>query len=196
MNLGKQGSRGFEVTYSVRAPSAKLEANYSFYAPTFADNLGAYTVPGHPDQFMGAPAHRVHARGTVWVWDRIGISPSVLVLGPHFTRGPDDPASTPGNTPNRHRDPDAGAGEPVHLQRQPGGTPGLSLGLGIYNIFGAKYQYVHISTSATPSPTTRRRSRASTARSCCASRTSTSSLIGPRAACGSPGRAARSCPRP
>ena len=29
------------------------------------------------------------------------------------------------------------------------GTPGLSLGLGIYNIFGAKYQYVHISTSAT-----------------------------------------------
>ena len=28
------------------------------------------------------------------------------------------------------------------------GTPGLSLGLGVYNIFGAKYQYVHISTSA------------------------------------------------
>jgi outer membrane receptor protein involved in Fe transport len=148
INLGKQGSRGFEVTYSVRAPSAKLEANYSFYAPTFADNLAAYTVPGHPDQFMGAPAHRVHARGTVWVWERIGISPSVLVLGPHFTRGPDDPASTPTNPIRTATEIPTQALANLYVFKDNLGTPGLSLGLGVYNIFGAKYEYVHISTSA------------------------------------------------
>ncbi len=145
LNLGKQGSRGFEVTYSVRAPSAKLEANYSFYAPTFADNLGAYVVAGHPDQFMGAPAHRVHARGTVWAWNRIGISPSVLILGPRYMRGPDDPntgASTATQIPTQ-------ALANLYIFRDNIGTPGLSLGLGIYNIFGTNYQYVHISTSGT-----------------------------------------------
>ena len=147
INLGKQGSRGFEVTYSVRAPSAKLEANYSFYAPTFADNLAAYTVPGHPDQFMGAPAHRVHARGTVWVWERIGISPSVLILGPHFTRGPDDPASTPGNIIRTATEIPTQALANLYIFKDNLGTPGLSLGLGLYNIFGARYEYVHISTS-------------------------------------------------
>ncbi len=144
-NLGKQGSRGFEVTYSVRAPSAKLEANYSFYAPTFAEDLGAYVVPGHPDQFMGAPAHRVYARGTVWTWNRIGISPSLLILGPHFRRGPDDPttgAITATEIPTQ-------ALANLYVFKENLGTPGLSLGLGLYNIFGAKYEYVHISTSAT-----------------------------------------------
>jgi outer membrane receptor protein involved in Fe transport len=148
-NLGKQGSRGFEVTYSVRAPSAKLEANYSFYAPTFAEDLGAYAVAGHPDQFMGAPAHRVHARGTVWVWDRLGISPSLLILGPHFTRGPDGPPDANGNpTPTATDIPTMALANLFVFKDNLAGTPGLSLGLGVYNIFGAKYQYVHISTSA------------------------------------------------
>jgi outer membrane receptor protein involved in Fe transport len=148
-NLGKQGSRGFEVTYSVRAPSAKLEANYSFYAPTFADDLGAYAVAGHPDQFMGAPAHRVHARGTVWVWDRLGISPSLLVLGPHFTRGPDGPPDANGNpTLTATQIPTMALANLFVFKDNLAGTPGLSLGLGVYNIFGANYQYVHISTSA------------------------------------------------
>jgi len=148
-NLGKQGSRGFEVTYSVRAPSAKLEANYSFYAPTFADDLGAYTVAGHPDQFMGAPAHRVYARGTVWVWDRLGISPSVLILGPHFKRGPDGPLDANGNpTPTSTEIPTQALANLFVFKDNLAGTPGLSLGLGVYNIFASKYQYVHISTSA------------------------------------------------
>ncbi len=149
-NLGKQGTRGFEVTYSVRAPSAKLEANYSFYAPTFSEDLGAYTVAGHTDQFMGAPAHRVHARGTVWIWDRLGISPSILILGPHFTRGPDGALDANGNpTPTATEIPTQALANLFVFKDNLAGTPGLSLGLGIYNMFAAKYQYVHISTSAT-----------------------------------------------
>jgi outer membrane receptor protein involved in Fe transport len=148
LNLGKQGSRGFEITYSVRAPSAKLEANYSFYAPTFAENLGAYTVPGHSDQFMGAPAHRVEARGTVWTWNRIGISPSLLILGPHFMRGPDVTDPITGMSTSTAKEIGTQPLANLYVFRDNFGLPGMTVGLGLYNILGAHYQYVHISTSA------------------------------------------------
>jgi outer membrane receptor protein involved in Fe transport len=148
LNLGKQGTAGFEVTYSVRASWAKLQANYSFYAPTVADNLAAYTVPGHPEQFMGAPAQRVYAGGTVWTWNRIGISPSLLILGPRFMRGPDGPPDANGNPTETATEIPAEALANLYIFRENLGTPGLTLGLGLYNIFGTHYQYVHISTSA------------------------------------------------
>ncbi len=149
LNLGKQGTRGFEVTYNARASWARLEANYSFYAPSFAENLAAYTVPGHPDQFMGAPAHRVYAGGTVWTWNRIGISPSLLVLGPRFTRGPDGAPGPNGSVTRTATEIPTQALANLYIFRDNLGMPGLSLGLGLYNIFGTRYQYVHISTSAT-----------------------------------------------
>ena len=162
------------MTYNARASWARLDANYSFYAPTFAENLAAYTVPGHPDQFMGAPAHRVYAGGTVWTWNRIGISPSLLVLGPRYTRGPDSP--TVNGTPTRTAtEIPTQALANLYIFRDNLGMPGLSLGLGLYNIFGTSYQYVHISTSATNFADDQAPCPVSTARSRCASLITTSS---------------------
>jgi outer membrane receptor for ferrienterochelin and colicins len=144
VNLGQQGTRGFEVSYRARARSLRLEANYSFYAPSVSDNLPPYVVPGHSNEFLAAPAQKATLRGTWRPLDMLSISPTVIVFGERFTRGPADangnetaiaiPAQVLANlfvsTDNAF------------------GTPGLNIGLGIYNMFGTNYRFVR--ASATP----------------------------------------------
>ena len=144
INLGQQGTRGFEVSYRLRAQSVRLEANYSFYIPSVSDNLPPYVVPGHSDEFLAAPAHKATLRGTWRPIEALSISPTVIVFGERFTRGPNDangnetaitiPAQVLANlfisTDNAF------------------GTRGLNIGLGIYNMFGTNYRFVR--ASATP----------------------------------------------
>jgi outer membrane receptor protein involved in Fe transport len=138
LNLGRQGTRGLELSYRLRSRLVRLEANYSFYSPSVSDNVPPYTVPGHSEQFLAAPAHRASARATFRPWEWLGISPSVVFLGERFTRG------NPGTT---------GAETAVALPAQllanlfvysdNVGVRGLTIGLGLYNIFGADYHFGH-----------------------------------------------------
>jgi outer membrane receptor protein involved in Fe transport len=137
-NLGKQGTRGIEVSYRLRTAPARLEANYSFYVPTVAENTPTYSVPGHGDQFFAAPAHRASIRANFRPFEGFGISPTLIVLGPRFMRGTGDlpapitavavPAQTLAN---------------LFIYKEDFGVRGLTVGLGIYNIFGTDYHYLH-----------------------------------------------------
>jgi outer membrane receptor for ferrienterochelin and colicins len=137
VNLGKQGTRGFEVAYRLRHPVIKAEANYSFYIPSYADNTATYDVPGNRNQFLGAPAHRGSVRATIRPFDQLGITPSVIVLGPRFTVGPPDAAgvATAEEKP-------ALALANLFIYRDNVGVRGLRVGLGFYNIFGADYRFI------------------------------------------------------
>ena len=148
LNLGKQGTRGFEIAYNWRGTLGKVEANYSFYAPSISENIGSYAVTGHSDQFMAASAHRGSVRGTFWVWNRIGISPTVVILGPRYTLGIPD-ASTMPPTDTVESVP-AQALVNLYLYRENLGMRGLTVGLGLYNMFGAQYRYLSASTRALP----------------------------------------------
>jgi outer membrane receptor protein involved in Fe transport len=139
LNLGKQGTRGVEASYRVRGSAARLEANYSYYAPSAANNIAPYVVPGHSEQFLGAAAHRASIRATFQPWDGFGITPSAVILGPRFARGADAAgAETANQIP-------AQVLANLFVYRDNVATPGLTLGLGIYNIFGSNFQYVHSS---------------------------------------------------
>ncbi|MES1204433.1 MAG: TonB-dependent receptor, partial [Pseudomonadota bacterium] len=91
VNLGKQGTRGFEVAYRLRYPQFRADANYSFYVPSVANDTATYDVPGYNGQFLGAAAHRGSLRATVRPMDLVGITPSVIIIGPHYTVGAPDP---------------------------------------------------------------------------------------------------------
>jgi outer membrane receptor protein involved in Fe transport len=138
LNLGRQGTRGIELSYRLRSRLVRLEANYSFYSPSVSDNLPPYTVPGHSEQFLGAPAHRASVRATYRPWEWLGISPSAVFLGERFTRG--DPGTTGAET---------AVALPAQLlanlfvYSENVGVHGLTIGLGIYNIFGSDYRFVH-----------------------------------------------------
>jgi outer membrane receptor protein involved in Fe transport len=139
-NLGRQGTRGVEISYRMRQQVVSLEANYSFYTVTSADNTPTYNAPGHPDVFTAAPAHRAYFRATFRPVAWLGITPSAVVLGPRYMRGPDVvgsgaesstaiPAQTLAN---------------LYIYSENLGVPGLTVGLGIYNIFGTDYRFVHV----------------------------------------------------
>jgi len=136
LNLGKQGTRGFEVAYRFRHPLVRLDANYSFYVPTISENTPPYDVPGHSDQFLAASAHRGSVRGTVRATEHVGITPSLTVMGPRFTKGPPDAAgsATAVEIPTQ-------ALANLFLYRDDVVFPGLRLGVGIYNIFGTEYHF-------------------------------------------------------
>jgi outer membrane receptor protein involved in Fe transport len=143
-NLGQQGTHGIEVSYRLRLPVVRMEANYSYYRPTHADNTPTYTVPGHPEQFLAAPAHHASVRATFRLWDQVGISPTAIIMGERFTRGVPDatgaetavalPATVLAN---------------LFVYRDNVGVRGLTLGVGFYNIFNADFKYVHASAATT-----------------------------------------------
>lgn len=144
VNLGRQGTRGFEIAYRWRRRTARIEANYSFYAPSVSDNISPYTLAGHGDQFLGAPAHRISAFGTVRTpeWLGLSISPTLILLGPRYMRGAPDAG---GN--------ETSVGIPTQLlanlfvSRDNVWVRGLTVGLGVYNLFGANYSFVHASAA-------------------------------------------------
>jgi len=145
-NLGRQGTRGFEVSYRVRTAAARLEANYSFYRPTVADNTPPYDVAGHPEQFLGAPAHHASVRATFRPLEGFGISPTAIFLGPTFSRGPDvDPTATP--VVRTAVELPAQLLANLFIYHDNVGMKGLTVGVGVYNIFGADFHYVHASTA-------------------------------------------------
>ena len=141
-NLGRQGTHGFELSYRVRGSFARLEANYSYYRPTVADNTPTYSIPGYPNQFLAAPAHHASARATFHPVEGLGISPTAIFLSQTLNRGPDDAAGVP-----------SGVELPARLlanlfiYRDNVGVKGLTVGLGIYNIFGADFRFVHASAT-------------------------------------------------
>jgi hypothetical protein len=140
LNLGRQGSQGIELSYRMRTRLFKLEANYSFYNPSVSDNVPTYTVPGHNDQFLSAPAHHASARATFRPWDWMGISPSAVFFGERYTRGAPDASGA-----------ETAVALPAQLLanlfifKDNLGVRGLTIGLGIYNIFGVDYRFVHAS---------------------------------------------------
>jgi outer membrane receptor protein involved in Fe transport len=142
LNLGRQGTRGFELSYRLRTRVVRLEANYSYYRPSVSENLPPYVVPGHSDQFLGAPAHHASARATFRPWDLFGVSPSAVLIGERYTRGSPDASGA-----------ETAVALPTQLLanlfvfKDNVGVRGLTVGLGIYNIFGVNYRFVHASAS-------------------------------------------------
>jgi outer membrane receptor protein involved in Fe transport len=145
LNLGKQGTRGIEIAYRLRLPVARLDANYSYYVPTLSENIGPYIVAGHSDRFVGAPAHRGALVATVKPWPELGLalSPTLVLLGPRFARGPVNAGiETPVELP-------AQLLANLVLTKDDLGVRGLSASLGVYNIFGANDRFVHASAPTT-----------------------------------------------
>jgi outer membrane receptor protein involved in Fe transport len=138
-NLGREGTRGVEVSYRLRQRPVTLEANYSFYTVRTAENTPTYDVPGHPNVFMAAPAHRAYFRATVRPVDWLAITPSAVVLGPRYKRGPDTAPGVEGATAVP-----AQVLANLYIYMENVAVPGLSVGLGVYNIFGSNYQYLHV----------------------------------------------------
>jgi outer membrane receptor protein involved in Fe transport len=148
LNLGRQGTRGFELAYRLRTSLVRLDVNYSFYRPSVSDNVPPYTVPGHSDQFLGAPNQRATVSATAKPWRLFGISPTLIVIAPQYRRGaPLDPMN-PASPETSVQIPTQVLAN-LFVYRENVGAPGLTVGLGFYNIFGTDYHFIHATGATT-----------------------------------------------
>jgi outer membrane receptor protein involved in Fe transport len=137
LNLGKQGTTGGEVALQVRGKWGRLAANYSLYVPTLRADVDTYDAPGRTDMFLGAPAHRGVLTGTVRPVSWLSLSPTVLLYGPKLALGAE---TAEGELTVEEIPTQVLANFVVRVDDVP--VKGLSVSLGIYNIFGTDYRFV------------------------------------------------------
>lgn len=136
-NLGRQGTTGGEAAFKARWGWGNVNANYSLYVPTLADNVPNYQAPGITGIFLSAPNHRGMLTGAVKPLEWLSISPTVLIFGPRAAIGP----------PNANGD-DTGTLLPTQVmanlvvRAEIPVVKGLSASLGLYNIFGTAFTFV------------------------------------------------------
>ena len=114
-NLGRQGSRASRSRTACARDVARLEANYSFYKPTAADNTPPVHRSGSPGAVPGGTSPpRLGCAPRSGRGRGLESAPAPIILGQRYTRGPPD--STGAETATAI--PATVLGEPVHLSRQ------------------------------------------------------------------------------
>jgi outer membrane receptor protein involved in Fe transport len=138
-NISHQGSRGVELEYAIRGGWGRMKASYAFYLPYVADptQYPAYAVEGHPEANLAAPTHRGVLVGTIRPLRWLSISPTVIATGPRYGLGPADANGAPQVLTLPFL-----VMANLFIRVEDVGLKGLSIGLGIYNLFDQRYAYV------------------------------------------------------
>jgi len=77
-NFGRTGTRGVETELRWANPFTDLSASWSFATPAGLNQVASYAVPGDPSRLLGMPAHKVVARASFHLSDRVTFTPSVI----------------------------------------------------------------------------------------------------------------------
>jgi len=135
-NLGRLGSRGFELEYHLRGTWGRGAVSYSFYTPAGLNDVQSYLVPGHPEAFGGMPTHKLAFNGHFKVLPWLSIDPTAVLLGERYAvEAPDEvtgvsavdvlPTQLLAN---------------IFVRAENVGVRGLELGAGVYNILGTDFR--------------------------------------------------------
>ena len=136
-NFGSLGSRGVEVEGKLQGDLGHLTARYSFYAAR-EGSLSYFVVRGEDDLTLGFPAHKVTLTGTVYASDAWSVTPSVIWTSARYANvGYDDEAEL---AELARLDPEAVTN--LHVRYQGLQDHGVTIGLGIFDLFAANHQFV------------------------------------------------------
>lgn len=134
-NLGRLGSRGFEVDYHVRGRWGRAQLSYSFYTPSGENDVEDYLVPGHSEAFTGMPTHKAALTGSVKVLEWLSVNPTAVLVGKRYAvQAPDDAGDSAVET------------LPTQLllnlfvRAENVGTQGLEIGGGVFNALGTDFR--------------------------------------------------------
>ena len=135
-NLGRLGSRGFELEYHVRGTWGRGAVSYSFYTPAGQNDVQSYLVPGHPEAFGGMPTHKLAFSGHFKALPWLSIDPTAVLLGERYAvQAPDEVTgvSAVDVLPTQLL-----ANIFVRAENIP--VRGLEIGAGVYNILGTDFR--------------------------------------------------------
>ena len=130
-SYSRSGTRGAEVSCQFKKDHTSLRASYSYYAAN--DNqVGTYTVPQDSLSMMALARNKVAATATVDFADNWSLSPTAIFLADR-------------NGENTNGDivkyDDVFLAN-LYLLRKDVLVKGISLGVGVYNMFNTSYSYI------------------------------------------------------
>jgi outer membrane receptor protein involved in Fe transport len=135
-NLGRLGSRGFELEYHLHQSWGRIGLSYSFYTPAGVNDVASYQVPGHSEAFAGMPTNKLAFTGHFKVLPWLSIDPTAVLLGDRYAvEAPDD---VTGVAPVEVLPTQLLAN--LFLRAENVGVRGLEIGAGVYNILGADFR--------------------------------------------------------
>lgn len=136
VNQPEVGTRGFEIEYRNKYAIGYANLTYSFYVVS-ENKVPQYAVPGDRDQLLAFPQHKVTLNGNLKVNERFSLNPSFIWTSERY--GYDfDPASSGKSL--QEFDPELIAN--LYLLYRDAFTPGLDVGFGVFDIFGANHAFV------------------------------------------------------
>ncbi len=137
-NYPRTGSTGFEVEYSVKDFWGFVNVNYSF--ARISDNqVPEYAVQGRDDILLGFAQHKATVNAGFRLFnDNLSLNPSGIFLSERFGY-----AGTDANGNATYRRYDAKVLLNAFVQwREAFSVQGLELGVGMYDILGANYDFI------------------------------------------------------
>jgi outer membrane receptor for ferrienterochelin and colicins len=135
-NFDDVGTRGVEMEYRFRNPLLYATLAYSFYRPSFT-GVPLYLVPGHGDQFLGFPSHKITLNGHVKLVGGLGLNPSMIFTSQRYGYASQD---ADGNPVLKRFGPEVVLN--VFLLYRNLFIKGLDAGVGVYDILGANHEFI------------------------------------------------------
>ncbi len=137
-NSSETGTYGLEWDYKIRPSWGYIDLNYSYFH-TKAQEPIDYQVPDHPDSLLGMANHKVSLNVNFKLFDdHTRLNTNVTFLSRRF--GFDYDAGSATGLSVRSFNPTALTN--VFLERTDLFTPGLSAGIGVYNLLDQDFRFI------------------------------------------------------
>jgi iron complex outermembrane recepter protein len=150
-NFDEVRNRGFELVYKQDGDWGNVNLNYSYYKNR-KNEVIYYEVPDEEDLLIAFPAHKVNLYGTINLSKHFSLNPSLTYFSKRY--GYD---SVDENWYLQIGEYKADVLADLFLNMCDVFTPGLTFGLGVYDIFDIEYHYIQAyASSNTPLPGTTR----------------------------------------
>ena len=84
-NESASGTRGLEIDYKFKSSGWYAAINYSFYSIANHSEISTYSVPGHPNNHLAFPSHKVNLNCNINLSHTINVNPSFSYMSTRYS---------------------------------------------------------------------------------------------------------------
>jgi outer membrane receptor for ferrienterochelin and colicin len=137
LNADRTGTRGLEATLKLKGSFGFLNVGYSFYSASAKNEVDYYSVPGSRAELLGMPQHKATLSGSARLWRNLTLNPSAVFVSDRHGYSSVDGS---GNAQLSQFDPVLLLN--LFVEYKDLYTPGLDLGVGVYNALGSSFAFI------------------------------------------------------
>lgn len=89
-NEAASGTRGVEIDYKFKSSGWYASINYSYYSIANHSELSTYSVPGHPNNHLAFPSHKINLNCNINLSRTINVNPSLSYMSTRYSASHSD----------------------------------------------------------------------------------------------------------